>query len=267
MDLISSKWTVRVKLNTTGRMKEVEDFSTSFFFSQKNEKSRGGFYMAQLAGLYLETTKVHERLNNEELFKLRATADDEERNRIEESIILNNIPMVHKIIKNRYPNLQELCRQYRVTSDEIFSNGYFGLIKAVNLFDLEKGYKFVTYASMAINNELSMFIRGHKKFYGQDSLDEVVLESDNHNNDVTRKDLLFDPTDAYSVVDDELFSHEVMVRLIEVVPDKHLEIFTRYLQGVHQREIAKEFNYSQSYISRLVNKVIDKAKLVALTPE
>lgn len=71
---------------------------------------------------------------------------------------------------------------------EIYSNGshfiaqgrhnivrLLGLVKAANTFDSERGTKFSTYAALCIRNEMLMYMRKVRRYFGKEiSLEEPV---------------------------------------------------------------------------------------------
>lgn len=67
-----------------------------------------------------------------------------------EQVILGNIGIVGKVLK---------LLNLSVHDDDLYATGIVGLLKSVNTFDEEKGYKFSTYAMRIVRNEILMTFR------------------------------------------------------------------------------------------------------------
>ena len=135
--------------------------------------------------------------------------------------------------------------------DELFSAGSFGLVKAANSFDVSKGFKFATYATRCIENEILMLLRKAKK-----SPQCVTLH---RYNDEQEKDFDFEIAyfEKYEQIDELLTLKEAIAQLSE--RDKKL-IFMRYFQGKTQAEVGKAIGVEQSYVSRLERQALKKLK-------
>lgn len=67
--------------------------------------------------------------------------------------------------------------------DDLLSSGYLGLCKACKRFDESKGFRFTTFASKCVINEMRMFLRKEFKHYNNriddiDKVNEVVMDND-----------------------------------------------------------------------------------------
>ena len=56
---------------------------------------------------------------------------------------------------------------------DLIQEGYIGLIKAYNTFDISKGVKFITYANRCIENEIRMYLRKRNKQFNK-SINETI---------------------------------------------------------------------------------------------
>ena len=71
-------------------------------------------------------------------------------------IIEHNIRLVLDRVFNNFRNVN-------YDKEELVSIGLFGLVKAVDTYDLSKGYLFNTYAVSCIDNEIKLVLRRNKK--------------------------------------------------------------------------------------------------------
>ena len=139
-----------------------------------------------------------------------------------------------------------------------------GLIKAVQTFKMEKNIKLATYASRCIENEILMHLRKTQKSRQDVSLDEV-LNVDSEGNEMVLADILCSNDDQAL---DEMTKAEDERKLFEAIDSlskKEKEIITlRYglfgCEEMTQKEVADLMGISQSYISRLEKRIIDKIR-------
>ncbi|HHT83274.1 MAG: RNA polymerase sporulation sigma factor SigK [Christensenellales bacterium] len=148
--------------------------------------------------------------------------------------------------------------------EELISVGTVGLIKAVKSYNSEKKIKLATYASRCIENEILMYLRRVVRSKGEISLDEP-LNVDWEGNKLLLSDIL--GTDADSVYKEMEAEVEkgILKELYNKLDDREKMIVgLRYgLYGKEektQKEIADMMNISQSYISRLEKKILEKLK-------
>ena len=151
-----------------------------------------------------------------------------------------------------------------VNMEDLISIGTIGLIKAVETFQISKGIKLATYSSRCIENEILMLLRKIANQKIEVSFDEP-LNTDWDGNELllsdvlgTDPDLVMRPIEAE--VDRQLL-HQAVARLDE----RERQIVTmRYgLDGKAERtqkEVADLLGISQSYISRLEKRIINRLK-------
>ncbi len=215
-----------------------------------------------MIGYYLEYQDAPEfKQDNEELFRKLDLTDEDEKPIVVEEIISNNIRLVHFIMNKRYPNMNQLCQRIRVTPDEFFSTGMFALMKAVHTFDISKGFKFATYASMVIHNEYGMFIRSHRRYFNEDNLDGVKAE-DGEGKQLTLLDLLVDDNEDLEEIEMKEIGLQLLLEMEKKIKPKDLAILRMYMVGGNQRAIAEELGLSQSYVSRIVKRAMDQARKI-----
>lgn len=148
--------------------------------------------------------------------------------------------------------------------EELISVGTLGLMKAVKSYNSEKKIKLATYASRCIENEILMYLRKMVKTRAEVSLDEP-LNVDWEGNKLLLSDIL--GTDGEQIYKDleakveKSILRDIFVRLSK--RDRMILCMRYGLYGVAERtqkEIADLMGISQSYISRLEKKIIEKVK-------
>ena len=151
-----------------------------------------------------------------------------------------------------------------VNIEDLISVGTIGLIKAVNTFNPEKKIKLATYASRCIENEILMYLRRNSKIKAEISFYEP-LNIDWDGNELLLSDILGTENDTvYNLIEDEV-DKQLLFTALKNLNEREKEIVKlRYgLFGSRektQKEVADMLGISQSYISRLEKKIINRLK-------
>ena len=151
-----------------------------------------------------------------------------------------------------------------VDLDDLISVGAIGLIKAVQSFNLDKNIKLATYASKCIENEILMHLRKVTKRKCEVSLDEP-LNYDKDGNELLLADLLSTEGDTVSKDIERTAEKQLLWNAIQKLNYREQQIMTlRFgLMGNEestQKEVADMLSISQSYISRIEKKILNRLK-------
>ena len=191
--------------------------------------------------------------------------EEEEKNLVDfknGSIEARNILITHNLRLVVY--IAKKFESTKINIEDLISIGSMGLIKAVQTFKMEKNIKLATYASRCIENEILMHLRKTQKSRQDVSLDEV-LNVDSEGNEMVLADILCSEDDQAL---DEMTKAEDERKLFEAIESlnkKEKEIISmRYglfgKEEMTQKEVADLMGISQSYISRLEKRIIDKIR-------
>ncbi len=196
-----------------------------------------------------------EPLNKEEeealLARLRAGESA-----VREDLIIHNLRLVVYIAKK--------FESSGVNIEDLISIGTIGLIKAVNTFRPEKNIKLATYASRCIENEILMFLRKTVSHKADVSIDEP-LNVDWDGNELLLSDILGSAADEIHEgieYDDE---KQMLIQSIQKLPQRERTIMClRFGIGggreYTQKEVAELLGISQSYISRLEKRILERLR-------
>ncbi len=151
-----------------------------------------------------------------------------------------------------------------ISLEDLVSIGSIGLIKAINTFNAEKNIKLATYASRCIENEILMFLRKIHNQRTEISLNEP-LNTDWDGNELLLSDILgTDGDDIYKGIEDAVDKELLMISVKKLPSREQLILKLRFgLSGFEektQKEVADMLGISQSYISRLEKRIIEKLK-------
>lgn len=172
-----------------------------------------------------------------------------------EILVKHNLRLVAHIAK-KYANYGD--------NDELISIGSIGLIKAVESFKSDKGTSLATYASRCIENEILMTMRTTKKHRSNVSLNEPI-GVDKDGNELVIMDMLESDQNVIEDVENSIMLEKLTAITKSVLDKREYEIIKmRYglenTGALTQREVAKKFNISRSYVSRIEKKALEKIK-------
>ena len=150
--------------------------------------------------------------------------------------------------------------------EDLISIGTIGLIKAINTFNPTKNIKLATYASRCIENEILMYLRRNNKTKLEVSIDDP-LNVDWDGNELLLSDILGTEEDTiYRDLENEA-ERKLLVKAIGRLSNRERMIVRmRFGLGTldgeekTQKEVADLLGISQSYISRLEKKIMQRLK-------
>ena len=151
-----------------------------------------------------------------------------------------------------------------INIEDLISIGTIGLIKAVNTFNSGKNIKLATYASRCIENEILMYLRKINAQRTEVSFDEP-LNTDWDGHELLLSDILgTDEDEVYRPLEDDA-DRQMLMEAIDSLEQREREIILLRFglpQGREytQKEVADMLGISQSYISRLEKRIIDRLR-------
>lgn len=171
-----------------------------------------------------------------------------------EKLIEHNLRLVAHIVK-KYQNQSD-------DKEDLISIGTIGLIKAIDSFSPDKGTKLATYAARCIDNEILMLFRSTKKMRNDVSLYDPI-GFDKEGNEICLVDVVKDEEkDINDVIIQQLAIEKIDKNLDALTERERDIIIRRFGLGNHeeetQQEIAKSYNISRSYVSRIEKRALMK---------
>lgn len=175
---------------------------------------------------------------------------------VKEKLIIHNLRLVVYIARKFDNNI------YNV--EDLISIGTIGLIKSVNTFCPEKEIKLATYASRCIENEILMYLRKNSSLKNEISFDEP-LNVDWDGNELLLSDVLGSDSEEISRGIEQEDEKKLLMSLVQNLSNREREIIEMRFglngkQELTQKQVADLLGISQSYISRLEKRIIDKLK-------
>ncbi len=197
--------------------------------------------------------------DEQKYLQLNAKGDKEAR----DILINHNLRLVAHIVK-KYTNSLE--------ADDLISVGAIGLIKAVDSFDASKGALLSTYAARCIENEILMLIRSNKRHKDVISLNSGC-RCKNDEEELELEDIIsVDGDEIVDAVETNFMMDKVLALMKEHLTDIEQKVLIMRFgllghDQLPQREVAKKFGFSRSYISRIENKAIATLQKYIATQE
>ena len=151
-----------------------------------------------------------------------------------------------------------------INLEDLISIGSIGLIKAIGTYRRDKNIKLATYASRCIENEILMYIRKIANQKTEISLDEPI-NMDYDGNELLLSDIMGTDEDMIMRPLEDDVDLQVLHKAVNDLPEREREIIImRFgLQGrqeMTQKEVAQMMGISQSYISRLEKRIMQRLK-------
>ncbi len=148
--------------------------------------------------------------------------------------------------------------------EDLVSIGTIGLIKAVNTFCPGKKIKLATYASRCIENEILMHLRKTANQKNEMSIDEP-LNVDWDGNELLLSDVLGSDSDVVNRNIELQDEKRQLLYLVSKLSERERQIMTMRFglfgsKEYTQKQVADILGISQSYISRLEKRIVEKLK-------
>ena len=237
---------VKVAVPQQFKLKVIPDIRSLLFGGQKEIHNIGGTEILPPPLEGARETEVIRRLGTER---------DQE---AKKTLIEHNLRLVVYIAK-KFDNTG-------VGVEDLISIGTIGLFKAINTFNPTKKIKLATYASRCIENEILMYLRRNSKTKMEVSIDEP-LNVDWDGNELLLSDILGTDDDTiYRDLENEA-ERRLLIRALNKLSSRE-KLIVRMRFGLDdpegkektQKEVADLLGISQSYISRLEKKIMQRLK-------
>jgi len=148
--------------------------------------------------------------------------------------------------------------------EDLISIGTIGLIKAIGTFRTDRNIKLATYSSRCIENEILMYLRKIANQKTEVSLDEPI-NTDWDGNELLLSDILGTDNDTVMRPLEDDVDHQILREALGRLPEREKRIVAmRFGLGGRkqrtQKEVADVMGISQSYISRLEKRIMQRLR-------
>ena len=188
---------------------------------------------------------------------------------VDKNVAMSKEQAKKQLIEHNLRLVVYLAKKFENTGvcvEDLISIGTIGLIKGINTFNPEKKIKLATYASRCIENEILMYLRRNNRVKLELSFDEP-LNTDWDGNELLLSDILGTDEDViYKDLETEVEISLLKKAMLSLNERERQIIELRF--GVNrvenkeltQKEVADILGISQSYISRLEKKIMERLK-------
>lgn len=171
----------------------------------------------------------------------------------------------NKLIEHNLRLVAHIVKKYdykNIDQDDLISIGTIGLIKGVDTFNKSHGTKITTYCARCIENEILMYFRSNNKTNKNISINESI-GFDKEGNEITILDVLKIPAPDYINDISEKDNIKLLKEYYNVLNEREKEIINKRYglnkeEEKTQKEIAKEYKISRSYVSRIEKRALMK---------
>ncbi|MGI5842381.1 MAG: RNA polymerase sporulation sigma factor SigK [Christensenellales bacterium] len=190
----------------------------------------------------------------------------------EEEILLeelqnDNMAAREKLVEHNLRLVVYIAKKFDNTGmelEDLISIGAIGLIKAIRTFKPDKNIKLATYASRCIENEILMQLRKSTKIKTEVSLEEP-LKTDGDGNELVLADVLCFEEESVSSGLELTAEKQILFQSLRKLHKREQEIMILRFglfgeEEKTQKEVADYLGISQSYISRIEKKILNKMK-------
>lgn len=147
------------------------------------------------------------------------------------------------------------------TRDEVESEAFVGLWKAVLEFNPDRGFKFSTFATRCIQNHLLKLLNSRKNDLSFLSLDMSITEDGD--DDMILYDALDGSRKDYVHDDNCIILRDAIENTL--TKEERNMVYLHYYRDISIRKISKIYNTHNTAISRKLNKVRNKLVLYIAT--
>ena len=194
---------------------------------------------------------------------------EEEAKQLEKLINENDESARRMLIEHNLRLVVYIAKKFDNTGvgvEDLISIGTIGIIKGINTFKTDKNIKLATYASRCIENEILMYLRRNNKTKLEVSIDEP-LNVDWDGNELLLSDILGTDEDVISRGLENEVEKSLLKKAIEKLNKREKSIVEMRFglnnkdgEEMTQKEVADFLGISQSYISRLEKKIMNRLK-------
>ena len=172
-----------------------------------------------------------------------------------------------KLIEHNLRLVVFIARRFENTGvnlEDLISIGTIGLIKSISTYRRDKNIKLATYSSRCIENEILMHIRKISNQKTEISLDEPI-NMDYDGNELLLSDILGTQEDTVTCALEDDVDLLLLRQALQDLPERERQIIhMRFGLGgcreMTQKEVAQVMGISQSYISRMEKRIMQRLK-------
>lgn len=182
----------------------------------------------------------------------------------------DDLVYLRKIRKGDMQALEDLVVRYRIvieyiinskelflpggSKEDLFQEGYIGLMKAISSFDIQSKSSFYSFAFSCISNKIFDSIKTSRSGKNAMLTDSEELDAGLQLNDENTPEDIVIQQDTLDIIAKELMNS---------LTDFEVQVFRKYLNGKSYNDIALEMSKSVKTIDNTLQKIKKKLKEMA----
>lgn len=161
-----------------------------------------------------------------------------------------------RMMANRFFSKYTLkCEQFGITTDDLYQEGYFAFLKAIDYFDPGKECKFLTVFDLFLKSAFYDTCKMRSTRGKNDTTYQAIsLDASQTEDGCTLKDIIADERNAIDEYIDQDFQKQFRAdaeKAFESCTDRQAQITKlRYYENIRPTEIAKRLNASKASLTR-----------------
>jgi len=173
-----------------------------------------------------------------------------------DELITENFGLVHWKAKKWYRRINNVNLDYQ----DLVGICEIGITKAAKNYNHDKNVKFATFATICIDNEVRMTLRKENKKKKECFLSELEFESED--GEILMPEFLKEKLSVESNEEDFINNSLLRDVLNNLPPTERKMLYYYHVEELTQKELNQklDLNYSQSYISRMLQELREKTK-------
>lgn len=194
--------------------------------------------------------------NDALLLEYKQTQDKAKRQKIRDQIVYGNMPLAIDFFNSQYFTSDDQTR------DDLLQEAAFAIIRAADLFDLDKNVSFSTYLKKAFFNILSRQIhldQKKKNAFGLKEKKSPKSDDEDINLEEILEEQYFDNSWVLAKVEVDNLFERVLPRFSEIEQNIFKDVF---IKGQMQVDIAKKYNVSKQYISKVLKTMLSDIRKI-----
>ena len=149
---------------------------------------------------------------------------------------------------------------YSRETEDIKQQALMGLWIASKEFDESKGFPFMSFANVVINNHILIYLRKVKKHVGIQSLDKPTNEQQN------LIGIIADDKNYILELEEQLDLEKIkQIAYDENLQGKEIKAFRLLLQGKTQKEVASQMKITQPAVARMRQRAVEKIQKILMS--
>ena len=198
---------------------------------------------------------------------LPAPLEADEEALVIEKMMQGDMDARNKLIEHNLRLVVYIAKRFENTNidiEDLISVGTIGLIKAINSYDNSKKIKLATYGARCIENEILMYLRKSTQLKHEISIDDP-LNVDWDGNELLLSDVLGSDPNLVNQNIEKQVERDLLMAAVSNLSQREKTImqlrFGLNQETEHtQKEVADTLGISQSYISRLEKRIMERLK-------